>query len=123
MARVRQRRGKFCSEVHIVSRGSSLPSSCTYAAVEMVHSPVVKVIHRLCGSTAWSDINFFVIVNNDTYSKWIEVFPTNSATLSATITMLQSTFTHFSLPEIIISDNGLCFDSKDFKLFFFLKMV
>ena len=53
----------------------------------------------------------------DAHSKWIEVFSTTSATSSATITMLQSTFTHFGLPETIISDNESCFISEQFKLF------
>ena len=58
---------------------------------------------------------FLVVIN--AHSKWIEVFPTTSATSSATITMLQSTFAHFSLPETIVSDKVSCFVSKQFKLF------
>ena len=58
---------------------------------------------------------FLVII--DAHSKWIEVFPTTSATSSATITMLQSTFARFGLPETIVSDNGSCFVSDQFKSF------
>ena len=58
---------------------------------------------------------FLVII--DAHSKWIKVFPTTSATSSATITMLQSTFARFGLPETIVSDNGSCFVSDQFKSF------
>ena len=58
---------------------------------------------------------FLVVIDTD--SKWIEVFPTTSATSSAMITMLQSTFAHFGLPETIVSDNGSCFFCDQFKSF------
>lgn len=45
------------------------------------------------------------------------VFPMNLAISSATITMLQSTFAPFGLSETIISNNGSCFVSEEFKLF------
>ena len=55
------------------------------------------------------------LVITDTHLKWVEVFPTSSATSSVTIALLQSMFALFELPETIVSDNSQCFVSEEFK--------
>ena len=53
----------------------------------------------------------------DAHSKWIEAFVTVSATSAVVIKEYQSAFARFGLPELIVSDNGLCFTSDEFELF------
>ncbi|XP_008200522.1 uncharacterized protein K02A2.6 [Tribolium castaneum] len=61
---------------------------------------------------------FFIIV--DSYTKWIEVFPTSNMTANTTINILRETFARFGLPYTVVSDNGSNFISKEFEDF--LKM-
>ena len=58
---------------------------------------------------------FLVII--DAHSKWIEVFPMNSTTSTATIQVLRTTFSRYGLPESIVSDNGPQFTSSEFAQF------
>ena len=58
---------------------------------------------------------FLIIV--DACSKWIEAIPTSSATSATTIEILKSTFARFGLPDLVVSDNGQCFVSEEFKSF------
>ena len=59
---------------------------------------------------------FLILI--DSHSKWIEVFPTNSATSSTVIKHLRTVFAQFGLLETIVSDNGSCFVSYEFGSFF-----
>ena len=58
---------------------------------------------------------FLVIV--DSYSKWLDVCVTSSASSVITIDKLQTTFTDLGLQEMIVSDNGTCFNSQEFQIF------
>ena len=58
---------------------------------------------------------FLIVV--DACTKWIEAIPTASATSSATIEILKTIFARFGLPELVVSDNGQCFVSEEFKSF------
>ena len=58
---------------------------------------------------------FLIIV--DSFSKWIDVIPSSSATLDETIEKLQTVFANFGLPEQIVTYNGSAFTSKEFKTF------
>lgn len=51
----------------------------------------------------------------DAKSKWPEVFRGNSATTSFTIKSLDECFARFGLPNKLVSDNGTCFTSSEFK--------
>ena len=53
----------------------------------------------------------------DSYSKLIEAFPMSNSTSTATIEKLRATFATHGIPEIIVSDNGTCFTSSEFKSF------
>jgi len=59
---------------------------------------------------------FLMII--DSYSKWMEVHITNSATSAITIDQMRSSFAAFGLPEILLTDNGTNFTSAEFKEFF-----
>ncbi len=58
---------------------------------------------------------FLVLI--DAYSKWLEVKVVSTATSSATIQHLRDMFSTHGLPEVLISDNGSCFTSQEFKQF------
>ena len=47
---------------------------------------------------------FLIVI--DSYSKWMEVFPMNNSTSSATIEKLRTAFATHGLPEKLVSDNG-----------------
>lgn len=53
----------------------------------------------------------------DAYSKWMDAYVVTSATLAITIECLWKSFSSQGLPEMIVSDNGSCFVSAEFKEF------
>ena len=62
-------------------------------------------------------MNHMFLVVVDAHSKWLDVFKMNSSTSDATIQKLRSLFAIHGLPEHIVSDNGTCFTSTEFKQF------
>ena len=56
---------------------------------------------------------FFVLV--DAHSKWMDMYPVNSANSATTIECLRTSFSNYGLPELLVSDNGTCFTSTEFK--------
>lgn len=58
---------------------------------------------------------FLILI--DAHSKWMEVYPLNSSTTAVTIQCLRRTFSQLGLPEMVVSDNGTCFTSMEFKEF------
>ncbi len=58
---------------------------------------------------------FFVLI--EAHSKWMDVYPVNSATSATTIECLRNSLCNHGLPELIVSDNGTCFISAEFKEF------
>ena len=60
--------------------------------------------------------NLYLIVI-DSHSKWIEVIPTRLMTASKTIEILRNLFSSYGLPEVLVSDNGPGFVSKEFQRF------
>ena len=47
----------------------------------------------------------------------MEIFPTLTATSTATITKLRWTFGHYRLPQTTVTDNGICFTIQKFESF------
>ena len=58
---------------------------------------------------------FLVVI--DAHSKWIEMVPMNSTTTTATVEKLRVMFAQFGIPEVVVSDNGTNFVSKEFEQF------
>ena len=56
---------------------------------------------------------FLILI--DSHSKWIEAFCTTNATANTVIEALRSTFAQFGLPDTVVSDNGPCFVSQEFR--------
>ena len=62
------------------------------------------------------DGNYFLILV-DAHSKWVEIFKTKGTATSDVIRCLQHVYAIFGLPVSIVSDNGPCFTSVEFKQF------
>ena len=58
---------------------------------------------------------YFVLI--DAYSKFPEIVKVHSTTTEATIKVLREIFSRHGLPEMIVSDNGVQFTSKEFEQF------
>ena len=58
-----------------------------------------------------------ILIVVDVHSKWIEAIPTSNAMSGVVIEELRMLFTQFSIPETIVTDNGTCFVSTEFKTF------
>ena len=68
------------------------------------------------------DKQMFLIVV-DSHSKWLEVFPMNSTTATATVNLLRSLFASQGLALEVVTDNGPQFISEEFKRFLRLNGV
>lgn len=62
-----------------------------------------------------NDRNYLVTI--DHYSKWPELTLLNSMTSTAVITALKSQFARYGVPSVLMSDNGPCYSSEQFKQF------
>lgn len=58
-----------------------------------------------------------ILVVIDSHSKWIEAYPTDSATSTKVIDISRTLFAQFGLPEVLVTDNGSCFVSEEFETF------
>ena len=59
----------------------------------------------------------YLLILIDAHSKWIEAYPAKSPSSSVTIELLRTVFAQFGLPETVVSDNGTCFVSEEFRQF------
>ena len=73
--------------------------------------------HRLHVDYAGPMDGHYFLVIIDAYSKWCEVYRTEGPTAKATIRCLQRSIRDHGLPVSIVSDNGPCFVSSEFKEF------
>ena len=58
---------------------------------------------------------FLLII--DAHSKWLDIHITNSCNTQSTVEKLRMTFANHGLPEMVVSDNGPAFVSKEFEEF------
>ena len=59
-----------------------------------------------------------ILVVIDSHLKWIEAFPTNSATSHGHLTL-----THIVCTVVLVTDNGACFVSQEFESFLLINHV
>ncbi|KII63512.1 Pro-Pol polyprotein [Thelohanellus kitauei] len=62
------------------------------------------------------DDNYWLVII-DAFSMWMEIEPINSPNSANVIRILDSCFAHYVVPKTIVSDNGTCFTSEDYRLF------
>ena len=91
---------------------------------EVRSSPPVAPLHPWKWPWARLHVDFagpfqgkYFLVSIDAHSKWIEAVCTSTTSSSAVIEELRTLFAKFGLPESIVSDNGSCFVSEEFKSF------
>lgn len=60
---------------------------------------------------------FYYLVLVDSFTKWPEIYETQSITSTNAIRLLKQSFSRFGLPEILVSDNGTQFSSVQFEEF------
>ena len=53
----------------------------------------------------------------DAHTKWMEVFPRSQSTSFSTIQQLRTLFAHFGILRMVVTDNDMCFTSKEFQWF------
>ena len=58
-----------------------------------------------------------ILIVIDAHSRWIEAYPTESATSSVVIELLQALFSQFGIPKVLVTDNGPCFVSEEYEIF------
>ena len=96
-----------CQENH-----KSLPEAPLHSW-EWPHKPWVR-LHLDYAGPFLGKMFLFVI---DAHSKWIEAFPMNTSTSSATIEKLGITFVTHGLLESVVTDNDSNFVSREFEAF------
>lgn len=73
--------------------------------------------HRLHVDYAGPVDGRFFLILVDAHSKWVDVHVTRGTTALETIKCLRHSFSTFGLPVSLVSDNGPCFTSQEFKEF------
>lgn len=105
-----ERAGKACGTcIHYQSNPGKAPIHCW----EYPSSPWERVHLDYAGP--FLGHMFLIVV--DAHSKWTEVCITKSSSAMTTIEKLRGIFATHGLPVLIVSDNGPCFTSEEFKAF------
>ena len=111
---------------NIDSEVEEMVKGCNECQLTRAAPPVAPLNPLPWPSKLWSRIHmdyagpflnhmFLVIIYAG--SKWIDAFPMHLSTSKATIQHFKTLFAQFGIPNIINTDNGLCFVSSEFEDF------
>ncbi|XP_062508423.1 uncharacterized protein K02A2.6-like [Corticium candelabrum] len=94
---------------------------------QRVKAPPRALLHpQLLPKRLWSRIHVdyagsfmgrMFLVTVDAFSKWLDVYATQSATTEVTSEKRKTSFAIHGIPERLVSDNGTCFTSSEFRTF------
>ena len=98
---------------HALSRMSAGAVSSTAGPT----SPLELAYEALGSSTSSPLQGMNILVAIDAHPKWVEAVCTSSMSSTCVIEELRSLFARFGLPELVVTDNGTCFVSSEFKDF------
>lgn len=103
-----------------------LVKSCHSCQLHQASPPKSEFIPWQPADHVWSRVHVdyagpiqgnYLLVIVDSFSKWLEVFKTNTITSKFTIIKLRETFCRYGLPDTIVTDNGTQFKSNEFAVF------
>ena len=72
----------------------------------------MEVAVKAMGKASYGLCQSFPTIN-DSHTKWIEAYPTDSATSIKVIELSRTLFALFGIWEEIVTDNGSCFVSEE----------
>lgn len=105
---------------------TSLVNTCHECQMSRHVPPRAPVHHWEPSKDPWSRLhidfagpfcNKYFLIVVDSFSKWLEVRKVNSPSSFSTINVLRELFSTHGLPDVIVSDNGSCFTSEEFRDF------
>ena len=86
---------------------SQVTARSSFTPMRMAAQTLGSPSPLICRAIPGKNVNF----------KWMEAFPMNMSTSSATIEKLRITFAPHGLPDIVVTDNGSNFVSREFEDF------
>ena len=104
---------KLCSSCEICLEHRPSPHRAELHPWEWPTSPWHRIHVDYAGPV---DGHYFLVVV-DAHSKWVDIYKTRGTSTAETVQCLQHSFSMFGLPVSIVSDNGPCFSSSEFKEF------
>ena len=91
----------------------TMPAKTWEHSLETTKAPWIRIHLDFAGH--FLDKMFFILYG--LYSRWIEVYHMSNIISKAKINSLRHSFATHRLPYIIVTDNGISFTSKEFKIF------
>lgn len=79
--------------------------------------PTASVWSRIHMDFAGPIKNFHIFIVVDSHSKWAEAFKTKTITSHFVVEKLRELFCRYGIPDMLVSDNGRQFTSKEFEQF------
>ena len=104
---------KLCSSCEVCLEHRPSPHRAELHPWEWPTSPWHRIHVDYAGPV---DGHYFLVVV-DAHSKWVDIYKTRGTTTAETVRCLQHSFSMFGLPVSLVSDNGPCFSSSEFKEF------
>lgn len=100
--------------------------NCSECQLHQSHPPVAPLHPWAWPTRPWARLHIdyagpingqMVLIIIDAHSKYIEAIPTSGSTSIVVIEEMRTLFGRFGIPESIVSDNGTCFTSEEFRGF------
>ncbi|CAH8637620.1 unnamed protein product [Dicrocoelium dendriticum] len=102
---------KFCQQCESCQLAAKAPPKCQWQPWPKAEKPWQRIHVDYAGPI--NGQSYLVLV--DSFTKWPDVIPVNNPTAQHTINELEKLFRYFSLPEVLVTDNGTQFTSTSFR--------